>query len=319
MKPDHWESLELRHLVALQAIAAEGSFWAAADRLDCSPSALSQQIATLEATVGHRLLERSRGRRHVALTEPGQLLVRHAAAIVARLRAARADLVAFGEGGIGSLRIGTYQSVGAKILPQLLRRFAADWPTIDLRLVEGASDDELLRDVERGEIDLTFSVLPLPEGPFEAVELMTDPYVLAVPADSDLARSKRASLSQLGELALVGFKRDRTIAQVEDHLHSHGVRPNIVFRSNDNGIVQGMVAAGLGSALVPLLALDRDDPAIRILDLADVPPRVLAMAWHRERYRSPAAVAFVERAREVCRALATVPPSRRKRRAGVAS
>ncbi len=305
MESKHWDSLELRHLVALQAIAEAGSFWAAADRLDCSPSALSQQIATLEAAVGQRLIERSRGRRHVPLTEPGQLLLRHAEAIVARLRAARADLTAFGEGGAGSLRIGTYQSVGTKILPRLLREFAAEWPNVELRLTEGANDDDLLRQVERGELDLTFSVLPLPSGPFEAIELMRDPYVLAVPADSTLGRSGKVTLKQIGALELVGFKRCRTIAHVEEYLRSHGIEPNIVFRSDDNGIVQAMVAAGVGCALVPALALTENDPAIRIVQLPEMPPRVLALAWHRDRYRSPAAAAFARRATDICAKLAT--------------
>src|SRR5919109_1363560 len=128
MQPYHWSDLELRHLVALQTIAEAGSFWAAADQLDCSASALSQQIANLERLVGHRLIERSRGRREITLTEPGRLLLRHADAIAARLRAAHADLVAFGDGAGGKLRIGTYQSVGTKILPRLLRQFASEWP-----------------------------------------------------------------------------------------------------------------------------------------------------------------------------------------------
>ena len=305
MKPKYWESLELRHLVALQAIAEEGSYRAAAERLDCSPSALSQQIATLEAAVGHRLIERSRGRRHIALTEPGQLLLRHAEAIVARLRAARADLTAFGEGGIGTLRIGTYQSVGTKILPRLLREFGTEWPSVELKLTEGANDDDLLRAVERGDLDITFSVLPLPSGPFETIELMRDPYVLAVPAESALARAGTATLAEVGALELVGFNRCRTIAHVEEYLRGQGIRPNIVFRSDDNGIVQGMVAAGVGCALVPILALDERDPAIRIIELAEMPPRVLALAWHRDRYRSPAAAAFVHLAKDICSGLAT--------------
>src|SRR5258708_1943376 len=97
----NWDDLELRQLVALQTIAEAGSFWAAADRLHCSASALSQQIAPLERLVGHRLIDRSRGRRSVALTEPGRLLLRHAEAIVARLRAVHADLAAFSDGAAG--------------------------------------------------------------------------------------------------------------------------------------------------------------------------------------------------------------------------
>ncbi len=312
MKPDHWRALELRHLVALQAIAKEGTFWAAADRLDVSTSALSQQIATLEAAAGHRLIERSRGKRRVTLTEPGRLLLPHAEAIAARVRAARADLAAFGEGGVGSLSVGTFQSVGAKIVPSVLRRFATDWPKIELRLVEGGA--ELLDDVARGEVDLAFATLPLPDGPYAGVELIRDPHVLAVPrGDPDLARARRAGFADLVGRRLVGFKPSRSTMLLEDELRLHGVEPNIVFRSDDNAIVQGMVAAGIGSALVPLLALEQDDPALRIIELPEVPPRVVAIVWHRDRYRSPAALAFVERAKEVCRSLAPLRIARGRR------
>lgn len=297
--PDLFQDLQLRQLVGLQAIAETGSFWAAAERLDVSPSALSQQIAALEAVVGQRLIERSRGKRTVTLTEPGRLLVRHAEAIVARLRAAQADLVAFRDGEIGTLRIGTFQSVGAKILPRLHREFTAEWPKIELRVIEGANEDELLARLERGDLDVTFTVLPLSDGPFEATPLMRDPYVLAVPADAKLARSRTLHIEQLGGIDLIGFRESRSIAHIEDVLREHGITPKFVFRSDDNGIVQGMVAAGAGAALVPILALDEKDTRIRILRLPDIPPRLLALAWHRDRYRSPAALAFVEHARRI--------------------
>jgi DNA-binding transcriptional LysR family regulator len=308
MQPYHWSDLELRHLVALQAIAEAGSFWAAADRLDCSASALSQQIANLERRVGHRLAERSRGRRTVSLTEPGRLLLRHADAIAARLRAAHADLVAFGEGAAGKLRIGTYQSVGSKILPRLLRRFAADWPGVELQLTEEAEDQKLLKMVLQGELDLTITVFPLPEGPFEGVQLMRDPYVLMVANDAPLARAGSAALAQLGELSLIGFASCRSYTQIEAYLRTQGVVPNYVFRSDDNGIVQGLVGAGVGAALVPRLSVDARDEAIRIFELPNIPPRILALAWHRDRYRSPAAIAFTKRAQEVCAAFAQPEP-----------
>lgn len=309
MQPYHWSDLELRHLVALHTIAEAGSFWAAADLLDCSASALSQQIANLERLVGHRLIERSRGRRQVTLTEPGRLLLRHADAITARLRAAHADLLAFSDGAGGKLRIGTYQSVGTKILPRLLRQFAADWPAVELQLREEAQDQQLLKMVRQGELDLTITVLPLPEGPFEGVELMRDPYVLMVARDAPLASVGTAALSHLGELSLIGFASCRSYTQTEEYLRAQGIAANYVFRSDDNGIVQGLVGAGVGAALVPRLSADERDEAVRIFDLPNIPPRILALAWHRDRYRSPAALAFIERAQQVCRAFALASDS----------
>src|SRR6059058_1637461 len=116
--------LEVRHLAVLRAIAESGSLWAAADRLDLSPSGVSQHLATLEGVAGERLVERARGRRRVELTEAGRLLVRHADAILARVSAAESDFVAFRNGSKGTLQVVTYQSVGARLLPRLLPKFA---------------------------------------------------------------------------------------------------------------------------------------------------------------------------------------------------
>src|SRR3954468_12213528 len=152
MEPDSWLGLELRHLLALKAIAEHGTFGKAARSLGYTQSAISQQIATLERIVGEKLIDRPGGPRPVSLTEAGELLLRHADAISARLQAAQADLVALDAGDAGPLRIGTYQSVGAKVLPQLLREFSEQWPQVDVTLQESADDGELLLLVERGEL-----------------------------------------------------------------------------------------------------------------------------------------------------------------------
>jgi DNA-binding transcriptional LysR family regulator len=130
--------------VALLAVAQERSFAGAARRLGYTQSAVSQQIAALESAVGQRLVERPGGRRPVALTEAGELLLRHAEAIVTRLRAARADLAALADGEAGRLRVGTFQSVGVRIVPAVLRRFVQRHPDVELQLHEAASGDELL-------------------------------------------------------------------------------------------------------------------------------------------------------------------------------
>src|SRR6478672_12201374 len=122
MEPDSWLGLELRHLIALKAIAEHGTFGRAAKELGYTQSAISQQIATLERIVGQRLIDRPGGPRPVSLTEAGELLLRHADAIVARLQAAQADLHALRSGEAGRLRVGTFQSAGARLLPEIIRR-----------------------------------------------------------------------------------------------------------------------------------------------------------------------------------------------------
>src|SRR5215212_738479 len=116
---------ELRHLATL---VEEGSFARAADRLGYTQSALSQQIRALERIVGMRLLERRTGRSPLGPTDAGALLLRHADRIAASLHAADADLAALREGTEGTLKVGTFQTVGTGLLPTLLARFAVAHP-----------------------------------------------------------------------------------------------------------------------------------------------------------------------------------------------
>ena len=294
MEPDRWLGVELRHLIALEAVAREASFGKAAASLGYTQSAVSQQIATLERIVGEKLVERPGGPRKVSLTEAGEVLLRHAQAIVWRLSAAEADLDALSNGQAGALRVGVYQSVGEHILPTLMQRFAESWPRVDVRLEESANDVQLLAQIERGELDLSFADLPLPEGPFEHVELLADPYVFMLSAEVDPPASR--TLDAVIGYDLIGFRGCRSLNQIE----AAASEPlKFVFRSDHNGTVQGMVAAGFGGAVVPRLTVDADDERIQLVELEDVPPRLIGIAWHRDRHRSPAARAFVDLAREV--------------------
>jgi molybdate transport repressor ModE-like protein len=305
MEPDSWLGVELRHFLALEAVAREGSFGKAAASLGYTQSAVSQQIAALERIVGQRLVERPGGPKAVSLTEAGRLLLKHADAIAARVAAAQADLTALGNGEAGTLRVGVFQSVGQRILPELMRRYLAAWPQVKVSLTESANDEELLALVERGELDLTFSDLPLPEGPFESVELLRDPYVLVVAADSPFAdRDTPPTTRELAELELIGHKHCRTIKQLEANIR---LPLDFVFRSDHNQTVQALVASGVGSALVPKLTMDPEDETTRLIDIPKLPPRVIALAWHRDRYRTPAARAFVETAEEVTAELELEP------------
>ena len=309
MDADRWLGLDLRHLIALKAIADEGSFGRAAGRLGYTQSAVSQQIATLERIVGLRLIERPGGPRPISLTEPGRILLRHAEAIQARLLAAKADMAALEAGDAGRLRVGTFQSVGAKIIPRLLRRFSESNPQVEIVLSESQTENELLEIIERGELDLTFWTLPVAPGPYDTVELLTDPYVLVVPAGSPLALLKRTpTLKEIVLQPLIGFNRCNAMDQVESHLTAAGRAPNIVFRSDNNGTVQGLVGAGVGLSVAPRLTVDEDDPSVTVIDLhGRIPPRVIGLVWHRDRHRSPAAAAFVESAIAVCRELSAAP------------
>ena len=301
MSANDWLGIDLRDLAALEAVARTRSFGSAARELGYTQSAVSQQIAQLERIVGQRLFDRPGGPRRVEPTEAGLLLLGHADAIVARLDAARADMAALAEGSAGTLRVGIYQSVGARLLPALVRRFREQWPQVGIRVREESSAADLLRLLEHGELDLTFADLPLREGPFEWAEVLQDPYVLLVSARSELAKLDAAPpLREIAKLPLIGR---RTTDEPERFLAGRVPELNVIFRTDDNGTLAALVAEGLGAAIEPRLVVDPRDRDVKMLPFGSrIPPRTLVLAWHRDRYRSPAAQAFVELAREMTEA-----------------
>jgi DNA-binding transcriptional LysR family regulator len=169
---------------------------------------------------------------------------------------------------------------------------------VDVSVREETVAVDLLRMLEHGELDLTFADLPLPQGPFESEELLTDPYVLLVQAGSELAERESApSLRELGGMPLVTW---RQVGEPETFLRGRVPDLNITFRSDDNGTLVGLVAEGLGVAVVPQLVVNPRNPAYVALPFGNrIPPRRLAIVWHRDRYRSAAAIAFAELAKEL--------------------
>lgn len=293
-------TIELRYLIALIAVGKDNSFSRAAERLGYTQSAVSQQIGRLERSIGHQLVERPGGPRPVSLTPAGTVLVRHAEAIVARLTSAAADLDALDEGSAGRLRIGCYQSVGVRILPRVLGEFASSYPDVQIEIVENEDDGVLLGQVERGELDLSFVVAPLPEGPFDAEELLEDPYVVVVRADSPLgAGSSTVTLKELAGVPLISYAQMRETHLIENRLGHPALRDQIVFRSNENGTILGLAAEGVGAAVLPWLSVDPYRTGIRVLQIAGVSRRIIGIAWHRDRYQIPAAHAFIDLAHAV--------------------
>jgi len=303
-------TLELQHIRVLQAVADCGTFWGAAERLGCSQSAISQQIAAMEKALGVTLIARYRGKRTVSTTESGRLLLRHAQAIVARLRAAQADLAAFTKGEVGTLSVGTFQSPGTHLLPPALKEFRTHWPGVEVKLVERPKDDQLLRLVEQGDLDLSFATLPLPDGPFAYQVLLEDPFMLVIPRDAKLPdlTQKSIRLDQIQGLPMIGFGQGRSMEIAEAQIRNRGINLDIIFRSNYNGVVQGLVGVGLGCAIAPRLTLDLKTTGVRVLGpIKDLQPRTIVMVWHKDRQRTTAALTFIETTRRVSAGLQKRP------------
>jgi DNA-binding transcriptional LysR family regulator len=299
----NWHGVELRHLIALQAVAAERSFSAAAARLGYTQPAVSGQILSLERLIGARLFVRMRGTRPLELTDEGSVLLQHAAAITARLDAAQADVAAVRAFGSAALHVGTFATVSPTLVAAVLRLLLPAQRGGQIVLRESSDSPALLELVERGKLDLTFATLPLPEGPFEATAVYRDPYVLLVRRTDPLAARTTVSLEELTSLPVLTLERSSAQAAVEAAI-SAGGRPLEVARRFENvASILAFVEAGLGPALVPSLAAEPPADLVALELDARVPARVVALAWHRDRTLGPLAETFVETAAAAARTL----------------
>ncbi len=295
--------LEVRHLQALVAVAETGTFGKAAERLGYTQSAVSQQVAALEKAAGTPMFERPGGPRPVRLTQAGAVLLEHARTVLAELRIAATEVEAIALGDRGRLRVGLFQSVGTKILPSLLTRFAVERPDVEIVLHEAHDADELLAMVEDHDLDLAFSAMLQPEGPFTTRLVLEDPFVVVVPNTAEWRDRSSISIAEIARHPLVGNRNPS--CQGQALLAFGDLAPTYVFESDDNTTIQSCVAAGLGITLAPMLTIDVNDPTELLLPVEpSVPPRLLTVSWHEARRPSALLDAFVEATVDVCGAIA---------------
>src|SRR5256714_2245159 len=272
--------LSVGRLRTLKEVAYRGSFSAAADALSYTQSAVSQQIAALEAEAGLPLLERHP--RGVSLTAAGQTLVAHAEGILARLDSAEAALSAIAGLRGGRVRMASFPTAGATLMPVAIAEFRATYPDVELTLVEG-EPEEIVPRLRAGELDLALlfefeGQTPLAQE-LSRTELLEDPLYLALPRGHRLAGGARLRLAALaGESWIQPSHASPCARHVVRCCHAAGFEPRVSFESDDYHTVQGLVAAGVGVALIPQLALSavRDDILTRSLSPAPPLRRVIA-------------------------------------------
>jgi DNA-binding transcriptional LysR family regulator len=230
------------------------------------------------------------------LTDAGEIMLAHADAVIARVRAAQADLAALDGNGNAALRVGATPDLLARLVPSLLRVYGAP-----VTLNENSSTVALLTALVRGEIDLALAETPLPKGPLDAAALCTDPFVVMLQSGAPLTRRRNPiTRDELARLPLVAHAPSR--AHVEEQLRTHGIEPNFVLQAETGAGVQGLVAAGLGAAVLPRLATDERRAETQVVELAPgvIPARTVTAVWSRLQPLSPDAAAFVDAARSAC-------------------
>ncbi|MFL6287830.1 MAG: LysR family transcriptional regulator [Actinomycetes bacterium] len=261
--------LELRQLTVLEAIARAGSMAGAARALHYSQPTVAHHLAALESHLGVELVSRST--RGANLTDLGQLFLEHADAVLDRLRSAEAEVKALARHGVATLRIGTFPTAGAHVLP---RAVAALQVRTDVRVeLHEAEPPELVERLLARELHCAL-IYDDPESPVHVqeeisrVSLFDDPFRLVLPASHPLAERRSVGLSDLVEDGWM-MSRDPDEpgdAALRAACAAEGFAPRPVLRTDDYDVMFGFVAAGVGVALVPQMALvERDGVVVRPL------------------------------------------------------
>lgn len=282
-------SLDLHRLHVLREVAQSGSLTSAAAVLSFTTSAVSQQISKLEHEVGVALVDRRP--RGVALTDAGAALLRYADEIDTTIAAALAEMDEFAGLRRGQLRLGTFPTVGASLMPDVVRAFRARYPDIAVTVVS-ARRDGLLDLLRRRDIELTL----LWDYPWEHIQdedlalipLMKDPTTLLVPREHAVAARRSVRIDALRDEEWI-VRGEHPVADVLRRVcREAGFDPRIAFAANDYQETQGMVAAGIGIALAPRLALSALRPDVVAVPLAGAPARRILLAHLAGRRLSPA-------------------------------
>ncbi|MFC9729172.1 LysR family transcriptional regulator [Streptomyces roseolus] len=282
--------IEARHLRVLRAVAATGSFSAAARELGCTQPAVSQQMKALETSAGTPLLIRTG--REMRLTQAGEVLVRHAAGILAGLTAAEEEVAAIAGLRAGRVRLVSFPSGSSTLVPTALAALRAAHPGTRVSLVE-AEPPRSVEMLREGDCDIALafrygsSHAPGEWDDLVVRPLLTDRLVGLVPEAHPLADAGSVPIAELaGDSWIAGCPRCRR--QLVDVCEEAGFAPRIDFATDDYPAVVGLVGAGLGVAVLPELAIEsvrpkgartvavepaveREIVALTLPDLAQVP------------------------------------------------
>jgi DNA-binding transcriptional LysR family regulator len=300
---------DVRHLRVFREVSRLGSLSAAAESLAYTQPAVSQQMAALERRAGMPLLDRTT--RGVRLTEAGEALLRHAETILSQAALAERELEAIAGLRGGRVRIASFPTAGAELVPPALSLFIARYPDVELSVFE-AEPEEAVPMLRSGELEVALvAERKRPEGfgdlyqGIDLLHLLDEPMCALVPADHRLAARKRLRLRDLADEVWIELGRSPPGPRGRVYLapgRESGVEPRVGFRSDDFNVVQGMVAAGAGIAVVPELALSnlRRDVVVHTLG-STVPTREVAAATLAGVHRSPSTAAVLELLAEVSR------------------
>jgi DNA-binding transcriptional LysR family regulator len=294
---------DLRRLRAFHAVARHGSFSAAALELRYAQSVVSHHVAALEREFGLTLV--NRGTRPVSVTDAGERLLRHTEAALGYITAAEDELRAVAGLESGILRMSGFLTACNSFVPAALARFEAAHPDVEVRL-EQLEEPEALSRLRSGDHDLAVMYRvweasekrhDRPGEGFDEVYLADDPYRVVLPPTHPLARRRTLRLSDLAAERFITPPAEGFLLPYRTMLDrlcaDAGFEPDVAHVVNDITVARALVAAGLGVAVLPELALPEPRLDVAVRPVRDIQPfRSLHATWLRDR-RVPAAAHMV--------------------------
>ncbi|WP_330350441.1 LysR family transcriptional regulator [Streptomyces sp. NBC_00582] len=289
--------LNLERLRTLDALARHGSVSAAAAGLHITTSAVSQQLAKLEREVGQQLL--AKHGRGVRLTDAGRLLADHAARILSQVELAQSDLEAQRGQVAGELRISAFPTAARGLFPVALAELRKAHPGLRLRSCE-LEPENGIAGVVRGDLDLAVVLdwynkpMPVPDGLVKA-PLLDDPADVAMPAGHPLAGREEVDLGEFaGDEWITWGEGEFCHEWLMFTLRSRGVEPIVGHRAAETHTQLGLVAAGLGVCIVPLLGRHPVPEGVVMVPLKQRVRRHVYVVWRADADRRPSIRAAVE-------------------------
>ncbi|MFE3634485.1 LysR family transcriptional regulator [Streptomyces cellostaticus] len=289
--------LNLERLRTLDALARHGSVSAAAQALHVTTSAVSQQLGKLEREAGQRLL--AKNGRGVRLTDAGRLLSEHAARILSQVELAQADLEAHRGQVAGELRVSAFPTAARGLFPTALADLRGRHPGLRVRSSE-LEPERGIAAVVRGDLDLAVVLdwynkpMPVPDGLVKA-PLLDDPADVALPAGHPLAGRDEVDLAEFAEDEWITWGEGEFCHEwLLFTLRSKGIEPIVGHRAGETHTQLGLVAAGLGVCIAPLLGRHPVPPGIVMIPLRQRVRRHVYVVWRADADRRPSIRAAVE-------------------------
>ncbi|UFR05804.1 LysR family transcriptional regulator [Streptomyces sp. Go40/10] len=298
--------LNLERLRTLDALARHGSVSAAAEALHVTTSAVSQQLGKLEREVGQQLL--AKNGRGVRLTDAGRLLSEHAARILSQVELAESDLEAHRGQVVGELRLSAFPTAARGLFPAALGALRSAHPGLRVRSSE-LEPENGIAGVVRGDLDLAVVLdwynkpMPVPDGLVKA-PLLDDPAEVAMPVGHRLADRDEVDLTEFAEDEWITWGEGEFCHEwLMFTLRSKGVEPIVGHRAGETHTQLGLVAAGLGVCIAPLLGRHPVPDGVVLVPLRQQVRRHVYVVWRADADRRPSIRAAVDALRTAARKL----------------